>query len=404
MRFREAMFSVMHKVVRSYGFDQIDAPIVEPVDLYLAKTSEEIVGQQIYSFKDRGDRNVAIRPEMTPTVARMVASRFHETPKPVRWYSIPNVWRYEQPGKGRLREHWQLNCDIFGAASEKLADLELLNLAVDLLRGYGASEKHFNVCLSHRGILNGVLGGELKLPPEKWASVARIMDKRAKVKPEAYAAMLEAEGVTPLQKAELDFFLIEKLDYLKKKYHLEGAAYVIELMEALAALGLENFIEYDPGVVRGFDYYTGLVFEVFDSHPENRRSLFGGGRYNNLVGAFGKETLNAVGFGMGDVTLEDFLRTHALLNDRPRSVDIYIALLDENLGTHALQLAASLRARGVAVEISLGAGKLGKQIQEAEKKQIPRVVILGEDEAKSGIYSVKTLATGEQIKAKADEI
>ena len=157
MRFREAMFAVMHRVVRQYGFDQIDAPIIEPVDLYLAKTSEEIVGQQIYSFKDRGDRLVAIRPEMTPTVARMVAARFQETPKPVRWYSIPNVWRYEQPGKGRLREHWQLNCDIFGAASEKLADLELLNLAVDLLRGYGATGQHFKVYLSHRSILNGVL-------------------------------------------------------------------------------------------------------------------------------------------------------------------------------------------------------------------------------------------------------
>ncbi len=404
MRFREAMFSVMHRVVRSYGFDQIDAPIVEPVDLYLAKTSEEIVGQQIYSFKDRGDRQVAIRPEMTPTVARMVAQRFQQTPKPIRWYSIPNVWRYEQPGKGRLREHWQLNCDIFGAATEKLADLELLQLAVDLLRGYGATESHFKVYLSHRAILNGVLGGELQLPQEKWANVARIMDKRAKVKPEAYAAMLEAEGVTALQKAELDFFLLEKLDYLKKKYHLEGAAYVIELMQALEALGLGAYIEYDPGVVRGFDYYTGLVFEVFDTHPENRRSLFGGGRYNNLVGAFGKETLNAVGFGMGDVTLEDFLRTHQLLTDQPRQVDLYIALLDEKLSTHALQLASALRQRGKKCEVSLGAAKLGKQIQEAEKKQIPRVIMLGEEEVASGLYTVKTLATGDQQKLRLEEI
>ncbi|HNA79388.1 MAG TPA: histidine--tRNA ligase, partial [Turneriella sp.] len=380
MRFREAMFSVMHRVVRQYGFDQIDAPIVEPIDVYLAKTSEEIVGQQIYSFTDRGDRKVAIRPEMTPTVARMVAARFHETPKPIRWYSIPNVWRYEQPGKGRLREHWQLNCDLFGAVSEKLGDLEILSLAVDLLRGYGADASQFRLYLSHRSILNGVLGGELKLPQEKWPAIARIMDKKAKVKPEAYVAMLEAEGVTALQRAELDFFLLERVDYLKKKYHLEGASYVIELMDELKNLGLDEFVEYDPSVVRGFDYYTGLVFEVFDTHPENRRSLFGGGRYNNLVGAFGKETLNAVGFGMGDVTLEDFLRTHQLLTDQPRKVDLYIALLDEKLGGHALALARKLRARGLSVEVSLGAGKLGKQFQEAEKKQIARVIILGEDE------------------------
>ncbi|MBX3721846.1 MAG: histidine--tRNA ligase [Turneriella sp.] len=404
MRFREAMFSVMHDVVRRYGFDEVDAPIIEPIDIYLAKTSEEIVGQQIYSFTDRGDRKVAIRPEMTPTVARMVAARFHETPKPIRWYSIPNVWRYEQPGKGRLREHWQLNCDIFGAASEKLADLELLNLAVDLLRGYGANETHFKVYLSHRGILNGVLGGELKLPAEKWPAVARIMDKRAKVKPEAYTEMLANEGVNNEQAAELDRFLGHKLDYLKAKSHLEGAAYILEVMASLAQLGLEKFIEYDPAVVRGFDYYTGLVFEVFDAHPENRRSLFGGGRYNNLVGAFGKETLNAVGFGMGDVTLEDFLRTHKLLADVPRRVDLYIALLDDALVNHALQLAASLRARGLAVELALGAAKLGKQFQEAEKKGIPRVIILGQDEAASGVYTVKTLASGEQAKLKAADI
>jgi histidyl-tRNA synthetase len=404
MRFREAMFSVMHRVVRQYGFDQIDAPIIEPIELYLAKTSEEIVSQQIYSFTDRGDRKVAIRPEMTPTVARMVAARFHETPKPIRWYSIPNVWRYEQPGKGRLREHWQLNCDIFAAVSEKLADLEILSLAIDLLRGYGANASQFRVKLSHRSILNGVLGGELKLPQEKWPAVARIMDKRAKVRPEAYVEMLEAEGVTALQRAELDFFLIEKLDYLKKKYHLEGAAYVLEIIEELKNLGLGEFVEYDPSVVRGFDYYTGLVFEVFDTHPENRRSLFGGGRYNNLVGAFGRETLNAVGFGMGDVTLEDFLRTHQLLTGQPRKVDLYIALLDEKLGSHALSLARILRARGYSVEVSLGAGKLGKQFQEAEKKQIARVIILGEDEAASGIYAVKTLATGEQAKLTAEQI
>jgi histidyl-tRNA synthetase len=404
MRFREAMFSVMHRVVRQYGFDQIDAPLIEPIDLYLAKTSEEIVGQQIYSFTDRGDRKVAIRPEMTPTVARMVAARFHETPKPIRWYSIPNVWRYEQPGKGRLREHWQLNCDLFGAASEKLGDLEILSLAVDLLRGYGADASQFRLYLSHRSILNGVLGGELKLPQEKWPAIARIMDKKAKVKPEAYVAMLEAEGVTALQRAELDFFLIEKLDYLKKKYHLEGASYVLEVMQELKNLGLGDYVEYDPSVVRGFDYYTGLVFEVFDTHPENRRSLFGGGRYNNLVGVFGKETLNAVGFGMGDVTLEDFLRTHQLLSDQPRKVDLYIALIDEKLGGHALSLARKLRTRGLSVEVSLGAGKLGKQFQEAEKKQIARVIILGEDEAASGVYTVKNLSTGEQAKLAVDQI
>ncbi len=404
MRFREAMFAVMHKTVRRYGFDPIDAPIIEPIDIYLAKTSEEIVSQQIYSFVDRGERKVALRPEMTPTVSRMVAARFHETPKPIRWYSIPNVWRYEQPGKGRLREHWQLNCDIFGAATESLADLEILNLAVDLLRAYGATDTHFKVYISHRSILNAVFKNELRLAEEKWPAVARILDKRAKLKREAYNELLKAEGVSETQAQELEEFLNGKEDYLKKKPHLEGSAYILDMLQNLSSLGLLPFVEYDPSVVRGFDYYTGLVFEVFDTHPENRRSLFGGGRYDNLVGAFAKETLNAVGFGMGDVTLEDFLRTHKLLDDIPRRVDLFIALLDTGLGTEALKLAQTLRTQGLAVEVSLGAGKLGKQFQEAEKKGITRVLILGEDEVKSGIYPVKTLATGEQVKLRAAEI
>jgi histidyl-tRNA synthetase len=404
MRFREAMFAVMHRVVRSYGFDQIDAPIIEPVDVYLAKTSEEIVGQQIYSFTDRGNRQVAIRPEMTPTVARMVAAKFHETPKPIRWYSIPNVWRYEQPGKGRLREHWQLNCDIFGAGSESLADLELLNLAVDLMRGYGANSSHFGLYLSHRSLLNAVFADELKLPQNIWQVVARAMDKKDKVKPEAYVGMLSEAGLTQAQIDGLNEHLSGQLDYLKRKPNLAGAQYVLDLMAQLADLDLSDYIQYDPSVVRGFDYYTGLVFEVFDKHPENRRSLFGGGRYNNLVGAFGKETLNAVGFGMGDVTLEDFLRTHKLLTDVDRKVDLYIALMEDKLSSHAMKLATELRGRGLSVEVSLNAGKLGKQFQEAEKKQIPRVIILGEDEAASQIYSVKTLSTGEQLKLSAAEI
>lgn len=404
MRFREAMFAVMHKTVRAYGFDQIDAPIIEPIDIYLAKTSEEIVGQQIYSFVDRGERKVALRPEMTPTVSRMVAARFHETPKPIRWYSIPNVWRYEQPGKGRLREHWQLNCDIFGAATESLADLEILNLAVDLLRAYGATDAHFKVYVSHRNILNAVFKNELRLAEEKWPAVARILDKRAKLKREAYNELLKAEGISETQAHELEEFLNGKESYLKKKPQLEGAVYVLDMLQNLSALGLLPFVEYDPSVVRGFDYYTGLVFEVFDTHPENRRSLFGGGRYNNLVGAFSKESLNAVGFGMGDVTLEDFLRTHALLGDKARHVDLFIALLDESLAAHAFQLAGALRARGLVVEVALGAGRLGKQFQEAEKKSIPHVLILGEDEAKSKIYTVKTLASGEQVKMTEAEL
>ena len=404
MRFRRAMFGKMREIVERYGFEEIDAPIIEPVDLYLAKTSEEIVNQQIYSFTDRGERKVAIRPEMTPTVSRMVAGKFHETAKPIRWYSIPNVWRYEQPGKGRLREHWQLNCDIFGAGDERLADLELLHLAIDLLRGYGAQAGQFKVYISERRLLNAVFATQLKLPEAAWPAVARAMDKRAKIKPEAYGELLREAGVSAEQEKMLADFLDLKSDYLKKFPNLPGATDLLELLAHFEKVGLTDFIEYNPAIVRGFDYYTGLVFEVYDLHPENRRSLFGGGRYNNLVGAFGKESLNAVGFGMGDVTLEDFLRTHKLLEAPARSIKLFIAIMDSALVDHALELAAKLRAAGIAVEMSLSTAKLGKQFQEAEKKGIPEVLILGEDEARTQVYSVKNLQKGEQQKLSLENL
>ncbi len=399
MRSREWMFSVMSKTAESYGFERYDAPLLEPIDIYLAKTSEEIVKQQIYAFTDRGERRVAIRPEMTPTVARLVAARAKETPRPIRWYSIPNLWRYEQPGKGRLREHWQLNCDIFGAQNEFLADAEILQLAVSLLRSYGADSRHFRLFLSHRELLNAVFAKLLNLPNEKFAPVARIMDKKAKISVDEYRALLHAEGLDDRAVAVLDSFLQDGITFLDKNSHLAGAQYILSMIKFCRELGLADYIEYDPSVVRGFDYYTGLVFEVFDRHPNNRRSLFGGGRYDNLTSAFIKEKINAVGFGMGDVTLEDFLRVHGLYKEFPRKTEIYVALFDEeDIRLAALKLAGELRSYGFSVETALSSGKLGKQFEEAGKKEIPLVLVLGSDELAAGQVQVKDMRTGEQTR------
>lgn len=405
MRRREWMFSLMQKTVESFGFEKIDAPVIEPLDIYLAKTSEEIVNQQIYSFEDRGGRKVAIRPEMTPTVSRMAAARLRETPKPIRWFSIPNLWRYEKMGKGRLREHWQLNADIFGAPDEAAADLEIIQLATSLLRAYGADSSMFRVALNNRHILNSVFNDLLKIPAEKNAPVARVLDKKAKVSEDAFNTMLVEEGISSEQKEILIDYLENGTSFLEQHTGLKGVSELLQLIKSLDHLGLTDYVEYDPAVVRGFDYYTGMIFEIYDRHPENRRSLFGGGRYDNLIGNFSKESANAVGFGMGDVTLADFLETHKLMRQRERSVQIYVTIFNtEEDRLRSFKLSAFLRENGFSVEQSLGPAKLGKQFQEAEKKNIPYVIIQGKDEADAGEVQLKSLESGDQVSVKESEL
>ncbi len=399
MRFRSWMFHKMGRAVQSFGFERIDAPLIEPIDIYLAKTSEEIVSQQIYSFTDRGKRHVAIRPEMTPTVARMVAAKVRELPRPIRWYSIPNLWRYEKPGKGRLREHWQLNVDIFGCRDPFLADVEILQVAIAIMHEFMANREQFKVYLNHRQILNHFLEKMLQLAPEKWAEVTRVMDKKEKVQPDEFNKLLKEQGLDDTQIKQLQQYLETGLDFLKKnaKELGEPAQYLFDLLAALEAVGLSDFIEYNPSVVRGFDYYTGIVFEIFDNHPENRRSLFGGGRYDNLVGAFSKESLNAVGFGMGDVTFQEFLRLHGLLPELKPAKDIYVcSFAERKLQEAAMVAAANLRRSGFQVETSGGGEKLKKQFEEANAKNIPFVALIGDEEIEKETIVIKNMIDGSQ--------
>ncbi|RME91210.1 MAG: histidine--tRNA ligase family protein [Candidatus Hydrogenedentota bacterium] len=216
MRSREWIFSKLSKTAELFGYEKVDAPLIEPVDLYLAKTSEEIVNQQIYSFEDRGGRQVAIRPEMTPTVSRMIAARYRELVKPIRWYSIPNLWRYERPGKGRLREHWQLNCDLFAAADEFLADLEILSLAMEIPLAFDAPLGSFRLYINHRKILNAFLEKFLQIPKEKHAPVARLMDKKEKLPKETWLAALQEEGLLQEQAEKIAQYMESGISFLKE--------------------------------------------------------------------------------------------------------------------------------------------------------------------------------------------
>ncbi len=399
MRFREWMFRIMKKTVKLFGYEEYDAPLIESFDLYKAKTGEEIVGRQLYDFIDKGKRHVAVRPEMTPTLARMVASKNRDLPKPIRWFSIPNLWRYEAPGHGRLREHWQLNVDIFGINSYR-AELEIIQLACEILFAFKAPKNSFKVKISHRKILTGFLKNTLKLDEAYEQAVAKLLDKKNKISKEEFEKDISVLLKNPAEDLKLVYSYLESNFETLDNFSGIDSEVISEtkkLFSELKSLGLDECIEFDPSIIRGFDYYTGFIFEVFDTNPENKRSLYGGGRYDNLIGLFSNEELSGIGFGLGDVTLENFLKSHNLIPEIKKHNTIFIPLLDEKLFPNTLEVANILRKNNISVDLTLeDKQKLGKQISIAEKKGYRYLLVLGEEEASSKKIKLKDLIKREE--------
>ncbi|MCZ8238465.1 MAG: histidine--tRNA ligase [Leptospiraceae bacterium] len=406
MRIRNYMFNVMRSVVESYGYEEYDGPMIESLDLYRAKTGDEIVGKQIYDFIDKGGREVAIRPEMTPTLARMVAGKLRELPRPIRWFSFPNLWRYEQPGHGRLREHWQLNVDIFGVDSNS-AELEILKLACDILTAFGANKSMFQVKISHRKILDGFFQG-MNLDPSKAQEVSKILDKKNKITHDEYLAEIK-KTIPNLPDADksIDAFLNSSLVTLEQIPGISSE--LIDEIKGFFAkidkIGLGDIVQFDPSIIRGFDYYTGYIFEIYDSSPKNKRSLYGGGRYDNLIGLFTNDAVSGTGFGLGDVTLQNFLETHDLLPSLGREDIICIPILSEEITAEIFLMADEIRKSGLKCEMFLNPDqKFGKQISLAEKKGFKHILICGPDELTKGIISLKNLELRTQIEIPRSEL
>lgn len=360
--------------VERVGYVEYHASILEPAELYRGKTSEEIVNEQMYVFKDRGKRAVALRPEMTPTVVRMVAARRREMGFPLRLYSIPNVFRYERPQRGRLREHWQLNVDLFGSSS-LAADAEIIATAYGLMRAFGAQESDFVIKVGSRNFLDSLIK-ELRLSETQGIKLRGLLDRRAKMPRGEFERDIidlgvAAEILSP-QKPSPD---------------------VAELLKQLDGSDIGNIV-FAPEIVRGFEYYTGLVFEVFDTHPDNNRALFGGGRYDNLFQHFIEEEIPAVGFGMGDVTIRDFLAVRKMLPPYAPPTHVYVAITDPSLAYQAQTFAGELRQQGVNVAVDFGEKKLADQIKTAGKHKIPYLIVLGEKELTSGEFTIRNLTTG----------
>lgn len=387
---RQHIFETWRRVARAYAFAECDGPVLESEDLYLKKSGGELVGQ-LFNFTDKGDRRVALRPEMTPTVARMIAVKDREYKKPVKWFSIASFFRYEKPQDGRTREFVQLNCDLFGDQTTA-GEAELLALAIDLFRAFGMTSDDFHLRVNDRRAWDEFLTARA-VEVERRLEFLQIIDKLEREPRAASEPRLAAFGVSW---DDLQAFLAAP------------APIFGPLIAELEARGLREFVKFDPTIVRGLAYYTGLVFEVFA--PAHGRALAGGGRYDDLIGTLtdGKVSTPAFGFAVGDVVLEKVLRAIPHTKEKFESalrastaLDAYGVIADESRRSEALRLFAELRAAGIRLDYPLNPGKVGKQFQAAEAAGARHAVVVG---AEWPEVKIKTLATRVETTCQAAEV
>lgn len=406
MRLQKYIFEVWRRVCQSYGYEEYIASVLEPVELYTSKTSEEIVNEQTYSFTDRGGRTVVMRPEMTPSVSRMVAAKRQELAYPVRWFSIPDCWRYERPQRGRNRQFWQLNVDLFGIATVD-ADLEIISLTDGILKEFGADESMYQIKINSRKLINLIMSQYLELDAMQAKKMIFLFDKKDKMKPSEFVEQAKLIFKEPQQQEGL-----EKLQVLLKAKTLADlpasltSSQAVKEIQILFTLLSEHEITsttFDITLMRGFDYYTDIVFEVVDLDPENNRSMFGGGRYDGLVGAFGVEPVPTVGMAMGDAPLENFLESHNLLPKLSTSTQIYTVVIGDVL-KEAQDIVRQLRVSGINVAVDLTSRKPDKQIKAALKMGVPYLLFIGEDEVKNQKYILRNVETQAEDKLTLDEL
>ncbi len=391
---RAYLLRTWRDVARRFAFVEYDGPPLEPLELYTRKSGEEIVGQ-LYNFVDKGGREIALRPEMTPTFARMVAAKANALRKPVRWFSVPQLFRYERQQRGRLREHFQLNVDIVGEA-DVTADAELLAVAIEIVRALGLTRTDVRARVSDRRLLRALLGA-LGLAESQAPAVFGVIDKIERQPLEISREKLAALG---LERATVDAIIgltgrisLERLraDYGHVPQVAERLADLERYVGYLGALGVGEWVDLDLKIVRGLAYYTGIVFELFDAHGEFR-AVCGGGRYDTLLESLGGVDLPALGFGMGDVVLGELLRKRGLMRAEPSAADYWVAYADPAQLTEAMEVAGALRRGGASAEYALKPQQLGRQLKAASAAGVPEAVIVREDHT----LMLKSLASGEE--------
>ncbi|MFI5317276.1 MAG: histidine--tRNA ligase [Myxococcota bacterium] len=381
--------SAWHRASKNAGFEEIDGPVLESLELFTAKSGPEIA-TQLYAFTDRGGREVALRPEMTPTLARMVAARGAGLPKPIKWYSVPEFYRYEKPQRGRLRAFYQWNVDVFGS-DEPAADAEAIAVALDALRWLGLSSDDVVVRISDRRFIARALR-ELEVSESDEAEVLGLVDKLERDR-DAGQRLDDKLGARRA----------DAIRALCSEYPLASAPEVGAVIDAARDFGVTTPIAPDFRIVRGLAYYTGPVWEIFDRGRE-LRSLAGGGRYDKLVGALGGPELSALGFGMGDAVLGELLAEKKLVPKTQARVEVAVIAVTPALAREARRIVATLRARGVAAETPYGAPKLAKALKAADAAGAARAVIVGPDEWKDGNVVVRDLASGSESVTRVAEL
>jgi histidyl-tRNA synthetase len=403
--FRAHIFDTWREVAQRYGFEEYDGPPLEPLELYTAKSGEEIVGQ-LYNFTDKGGREVSLRPEMTPTVARMIAARAGGMKKPIRWFSIAQFFRYERQQRGRLREFYQLNCDLIGEPGP-LADAELIALAVDLIREFGLGPRDVRVRVSDRRVLGALLDSfnQSETQRQVWF---QVLDKLGRTPEAASRERLQAAGITePVQDKVLKLVNLGwhglGLDSSWDPRVVEAIASLQAAKRALDDMGIGEFVDLDFTIVRGLAYYTGTVFEVFDA-AQSLRAIAGGGRYDSLLDLLGGVDLPAAGFAIGDVVLGELLRQRGLAPAATGNVDVFVARVTEDDLPQVLHTAHRLRAAGIRVEYGLKPEALGRQLKLADARQAALAVVIGPDDRARGEVQLKDLRQKSQRAVRVEDL
>lgn len=390
---RNHIFATWRSVAARYGFEEYDGPPLESLEMYTQKSGDEIV-QQLYAFRDKGDRDVALRPEMTPTLARMVAARVQALKKPIRWFSIPQLFRYERQQRGRLREHFQLNMDIIGEGGP-LADAELMAASIDIMRAFGLGPQDVQLRVSDRRVIRALLLGR-GLNESQLPAAFAVIDRSERVPKNVLEEMLKEAGIGKRETGNVfDVAALRGPDAIRTAG--EAGEPLGQALQALDAMGLGDFVSIDLTIVRGLAYYTGLVFELFDVQ-KTLRAIAGGGRYDGLLAAAGGPDLPALGFGMGDVVLGELLKERGVVPKASSELGAFlIAVGGDDLPT-VLQLAHALRERGISVEYGLRHAGVRKQLELASARGAARAVIVGPEERAQGLAVVRDLRTSTEAK------
>lgn len=401
-----AVMDTVEETARSYGFREISTPALERTEMYVDKSGEEIV-EELYAFEDKGGRDVSLTPELTPTVARMVVAKQQELSKPIKWFSTRPFWRYEQVQQGRFREFYQTNVDIFGSA-EPEADAEVLSFAADMLTNFGLTADEFEFRVSHRDILGGLLR-EFDADVDTTNAI-RAVDKRAKVAENEYLDLLYEAGLTYDQAREFDDLLLagdDDLDALTEWAESEQVHDAVTNLQAVLAaaedFGVREFCDVSLTTARGLDYYTGVVFECFDSTGEVSRAVFGGGRYDDLIESFGGQPTPAVGVAPGvmNSTLPLLLQRAGVWPEEAVATDYYVLSVGDTRPV-AARVARDLRERGHVVETDVSSRSFGAQLGYADSINAETVVVVGEQDLANDEVTVKDMASGDETTAPVD--